>query len=402
MRKTSFDLDGCRELLDSYSVYALSKNAPPTLMEIAGFPHRENVYSNILAFLLDSGQAHGFGSLFVQSILAAYKKRCPDAWPGKHLALETELETVNVEREVGTKAGKRIDLVVECAEFVMCIENKIWSGLHNDLGEYRNHCEQEEKRKHSERPVLGIVLSPYRHDPRSCQISELKFVSVTYSDFVEELLHRAGSYIGRHNTQYQYLLFDFVEQASRFGRKNTMAEDQREFLNFWRENEKKISNIKLMQDGIWGKLRAREKAQVHIDRCEEELKQLNPSYDGLFDSWIHASRTAVFDLPKGGHINNCRVFLDVEFHPLRISQVLGKRKGVEPAALALRVSEMCDISFEPHEWEGGNSSGRRVFHDENSPFEEEVCDAAVENSVKILKALADLYLKQKETLHSMN
>lgn len=398
MEKTSFDLVGCQELLDSYSVYTLSKSTPPTLMEIAGFPHRENVYSNILAFLLDTGQAHGFGSLFVQSILAAYKKRCPDTWPGKHLALETELETVNVEREVRTGTGKRIDLVVECSEFVMCIENKIWTGLHNDLGEYRKHCEQER----SDQPVLGIVLSPYRQQSDSCQISEHEFVSVTYSDLVEELLYRAGSYIDRHNTQYQYLLFDFVEQASRFGRKNTMTEDQREFLKFWREKEKKIKNIKLMQGGIWDKLRAREKAQAHMDRCEEELKQLNPSYNGLFVSWIHASRTAVFDLPKGGHINNCRVFLDVEFHPLRVSQVLGKRRGVEPVVLASRVSELCNVAFEPHCWESGDVSGRQVFHDDRSPFENEVCEAAVGNSVKILKALADLYLEQEKTLRPTN
>ena len=58
----------------------------------------------------------------------------------------------------------------------------------------------------------------------------------------------------------------------------------------------------------------------------------------------------------------------------------------------------CNIAFEPHEWDNGKSSGRQVFHDENSPFEKEVCDEAVKNSVNILKALADLYLEQKKSL----
>ena len=178
-----------------------------------------------------------------------------------------------------------------------------------------------------------------------------------------------------------------------------MTEDQREFLKFWCENENKIGNIQSMCGDLWKELRTREKAQTHIDRCQEELKRLNPSYDGLFFSWIHASRVAVFDLPEGGHINNCRVFLDVEFHPLRASQVLGKRKGVEPAALASRVSKLCNIVFEPHEWDSGESSGRQVFHDESSPFEKEVRETAVDNSVKILKALADLYLERENTSH---
>ena len=106
-------------------------------MDIAGFPQWENVYSNILAFFLDTGEAHRFGSLFIQSILAAYQDKCPDAWPGKDLRPDIDFETEKVEREAATATGKRIDLLVECSEFVVCIENKIWSGLHNELGEYQ-------------------------------------------------------------------------------------------------------------------------------------------------------------------------------------------------------------------------------------------------------------------------
>ena len=47
--------------MDSYSVHAIGANEPPTLMEIANFPHWENVYSNILAFLLDTKKVQASG-----------------------------------------------------------------------------------------------------------------------------------------------------------------------------------------------------------------------------------------------------------------------------------------------------------------------------------------------------
>ena len=154
------DLDDLQALMDSYTVHATGANEPPTLMEIAKFPHWENVYSNILGFLIDTEQVHGFGQLFIRSIMAIYSSRCPDGWPKKGLEPESIQATGRVEREVITDTNKRIDILIECADFVVCIENKIWSGLHNDLGEYREHCEKLSDR------VVGIVLSPH-HVPQS-------------------------------------------------------------------------------------------------------------------------------------------------------------------------------------------------------------------------------------------
>ena len=75
-----------------------------------------------------------------------------------------------------------------------------------------------------------------------------------------------------------------------------MTDDQRRFLEFWRDNDKKIRNIQSMCGDLWGELRAREKAQAHINKCQEALKHLNPSYNELFDPWIYKGHVAVFDL----------------------------------------------------------------------------------------------------------
>ena len=332
-----FETSDLQALMGSYSVHAIGANEPPTLMEIADFPHWENVYSNILAFLLDSEQVHGFGQLFIRSIMAIYSSRCPAGWRKKDLDPESIQATKNVKREARTDTNKRIDILIECVDFVVCIENKIWSGLHNDLGEYREHCEKLSDGDCNR--VVGIVLSPHRVPNPSLQ--DHRFVSITYGDLVDEVRQRMGSYIGSQNTRYQYLLFDFLEQTSRLSRTNTMSDDQREFLGFWRENEDKISNIQSMCDAMWQC--AKEMAKSHIEQCRERLTE--PERE-VFKMWIYRGTVSVFDLAGGGEIDGCGLFLDVEFHPLRVSHVLGKRHGCEPAALASRIGGKCGIEFD--------------------------------------------------------
>ena len=40
----------------------------PTFMEVAGYPHYENVCSNILAFFFDPSKPHGLGTLFLDAL----------------------------------------------------------------------------------------------------------------------------------------------------------------------------------------------------------------------------------------------------------------------------------------------------------------------------------------------
>ena len=143
--------------------------------------------------------------------------------------------------------------------------------------------------------MLGIVLSP--HGVTDQRLQDQRFVSITYGDLVEQVRQRMGSHIGSHNTQYQYLLFDFLEQASRFARTKTMTDDQREFLDFWQKNEEKLSNIQLMWDKISHELNAKAKAQTHIDECLERLAEPERK---IFNTWIYDRSVSVFDLAEGG------------------------------------------------------------------------------------------------------
>ena len=343
-------------------------------MEIAGFPHWENVYSNILKFLLDTKQPHGFGPLLIRSIMAAYRCRCPEGWLTNAPGLNNIEATDSVEREVRTATDKRIDLLVDCADFLVCIENKIWSDLHNDLGDYRQHCEDG---RSDGRPVLGIALSP--RIVTNPKLKRHRFVSITYDDLVEQVRRRMGSHIGSDNTQYQYLLFDFLEQASRFSRTTNMNDDEQAFLDFWKKNDPKISNIQEWIGRMWELLDANGKAKAHQEQCQAKLCE--NEWNLFKGDWIYQKTVAVFDLAEGRTIDGCRIFLDVQFHPLRVTHVLGNRQRDEPTKLVREVNAHCGTDFK-------KSTDRFEFVTKESPFDDSVRKKAVKTSVRILKYIA--------------
>ena len=367
-------------MLDDYKCRELEPAEPPTLMEIAGFPHWENVCSNILAFFLDPGQAHDFGLFFVRSILEAYCSRCRHDWLEGIPYPENVGAVHAVEREVRTSNGKRIDILVDCADFRICIENKIWADLNNDLGDYREHCEKDS----DGRPVLGIVLSP--DHIQSAELDANRFVSITYDDLVKQVSQRKD-YIGSELTQYRYLLFDFLKHVRRFSRTTKMNDNHKAFLKIWKQHEPEISNIDKWREEIRELLHG--KAEAHREKC---LDQLSIRKRAVFKDWTHKKNTAVFDLVKNGTIDGCGIYLDVEFHPLRVTHILGKRRGSDPTALVTEIKELYPtLSFEPC-----TGSNRHKFASENDPFNDLVCDQAVQTSVHILKYIAEMYLAEND------
>ncbi len=95
-----------------------------TFMDVSGYPHYENVVSNILAFFFDDSEEHGFGNLWLNSLLSCAKR--------------TDLEDAHaaVEREVFTSKNNRIDLLITSDRYILCIENKIFADVYNDLKDY--------------------------------------------------------------------------------------------------------------------------------------------------------------------------------------------------------------------------------------------------------------------------
>jgi hypothetical protein len=59
------------QLLDEFSRLPQLPRVERTILEISGYPHYENVASNILGFFLDPKNGHGLERIVLESLLAA-------------------------------------------------------------------------------------------------------------------------------------------------------------------------------------------------------------------------------------------------------------------------------------------------------------------------------------------
>jgi hypothetical protein len=140
-------LNAATTLLDEFSKLPARVERPPTFMEIAGYPHYENVCSNILAFFLDPDEPHGLGILVLNAFASA----------GDIAAAEEEVGgNVSVEREVITDAGNRIDILIESDTHAVIIENKIFAGAGNHFADYAAYLD---RRASDERATHKFLLT---------------------------------------------------------------------------------------------------------------------------------------------------------------------------------------------------------------------------------------------------
>ena len=107
-----------------------------TFMEISGYPHYENVCSNILAFYFNPKEEHKLNDIMLTALLDVAKE--------KNVKADTNINAsnINVFREFTTENGNRIDIVMQSDEIVIGIENKIMAEVYNDLTDYANTLEK--------------------------------------------------------------------------------------------------------------------------------------------------------------------------------------------------------------------------------------------------------------------
>jgi hypothetical protein len=192
-------------------------------MEISGYPHFENVCSNILRFFLDTSEIHGLHNLVLKSLLQS---------TGEHELANQLTDTVSVRREETTIAGKRIDIVIECDDLVIAIENKIYHWLHNDLEEYHRHIGFK---KSTTSKKLFIVLSLRPED-----IPTGNFKNLTYKTLIPVIRKNLESYINSANNQYITYLNDFLTTIENLYKPTPM---NKEMFHFIADNYSAIEQI---------------------------------------------------------------------------------------------------------------------------------------------------------------
>jgi hypothetical protein len=244
-----------QQLINDFCALDIREQKTPGLLEIAGCPNRENVWSNLLAFYLDPGKEHGLGNLLLTTLLETAGYGDAGAVTPAH---------VEVKREYTTGTGRRIDIVVSSDTFVLGIENKVNAPLYNDLEDYAAAIAQLP----GERKRFKIVLSKY-------PLCNLKggFVSVAYADLVPAVRKRLEDGAGSADTRYLIFLHDFLNNIENNLNPNIMTKNP-ELIDFILKNEGEIARL----SKFYSKFRVYREHKLY-KVCEAiNLKELQEKY----------------------------------------------------------------------------------------------------------------------------
>ncbi|MEQ9290422.1 MAG: PD-(D/E)XK nuclease family protein [Cyclobacteriaceae bacterium] len=201
----------------------------PTYLEICKYPGSrfEQICSRLLAFYSDPKKPHGFGSLFINSLIEC---------SGDEKLDSHSLQDVKVVTE-DYADGNRIDLVIYNVSFAIGIENKIDAGLYNDLNSYKKRIDSYSDNN------LKIILSLNRIDKKeknAKKIIENGFINITYSDFLTNVKSKLGELAYHADQTYFTYLIDFMKTINKMTGENMPLEEHH---NYFDNNFKLIENM---------------------------------------------------------------------------------------------------------------------------------------------------------------
>ena len=264
----SHDLEA---LLNEFAKLPTYEDRPLTFMEIAGYPHYENVCSNILAYFLDPEQQHGLGTLVLDALVNVRESDPSNESVGSNLS---------VEREVYTDSGNRIDIFIESDTHAILIENMIFAGVENPLADYTDYLDHRTPQDVAKRTFL-LTLFP------TDEGKDYEFENLTYATFVDRIRSRLGHHVSRADTRYLTLLLDVLNTLEYLKEGTRM--NQR-FVDLLAERkgdvESLLSELSEFTDELRKKVQQL-RGLIDVDKHNNVHQRLYRERWGLFDDLAH-------------------------------------------------------------------------------------------------------------------
>ncbi len=264
------------QLMEAYYKLLLAFHALPrtersrTFMEVSGYPHYENVASNILAFFFDPGAEHGLNDLLIAAFLQLAGHKMPPA-VGK----------ISIKRERGTDDRKRLDLLIDSETFTIGIETKIFHRLGNDLAGYASVIDQ---RGHGKQIIVKAVLG-LRH-VQSVTPLPGGFQSLTFSQLWQQVRAVLGHHVTNANPRWVTFLIDFMETTNNLAGQNKSREDADRFFI---EHDELIEKMIGERDAFLGRLGQRVSALCEMMQEVSECPPLARK------PWVYENSGLVLD-----------------------------------------------------------------------------------------------------------
>ncbi len=263
-------------LYEASEIYKSIPRKEKTFMDISGYPHYENVCSNILAFYFNPLEEHNLNYLVINSFIKTLINKNYD------IEVINENYNLKIEREYITIKGNRIDLVIQDKDFVIGIENKIDASVYNDLEDYSTTLNKLNKNS------IKVLLSLYDN---SSKLDKSEFINITYQEFFKQLKTDLLNY--QDNNKWLIFLKEFIQNLENYEGEVEMEE---EILNWLKENKEKLEELE----------RIKKIANKSIQKKVEELKVLleNKLEINFIKIWKSDNEMACYvDSPKKYHVD---------------------------------------------------------------------------------------------------
>jgi hypothetical protein len=210
-----------------HNVIPKIKKRPKTFLGIAKQPHYENVMSNIYAFYFKVEEVHGMHDLFITSLLEIINESKLGS-----IKKVNEISDFEVETEVSTKKGGRIDLLLSSQDHAIIIENKVYHTLNNDLEDYWTSTKVSNALEENK---IGIVLSLNK-----LSVTHKQFINITHLELLKKVIQNLGHYVMEAKDQYVVFLKDFYQNSINLSKSEMDSKE----LKFYFDNQPKIIEVK--------------------------------------------------------------------------------------------------------------------------------------------------------------
>ncbi|TXB68340.1 PD-(D/E)XK nuclease family protein [Phaeodactylibacter luteus] len=171
---------------------------------------------------------------------------------GNFNILKEEIQSAEytVEREQTTENGKRIDLLIQDApletedendpptppSWAIIIENKVYAPLYNDLQEYWNSVQADQK--------LGIVLSITGADLATKAPPDGYYVSILHKELVDEVVQNLHGSFLESDDRHLLFLKEYIANINSFYMSTDYTQSREELLEVFRAKQEAIRELK--------------------------------------------------------------------------------------------------------------------------------------------------------------
>lgn len=184
----------------------------PDFFSILRVQKQEIRHSNFLAWLLDPKEGHNLTDVFLKWFLKDIFSDIKISW-----ITEFEVDDINLNDIKVLREYHNIDILIVGENFVICIENKIYSSEHsNQLKKYRDFLDKQLKDKNK----VFVFLNVYGVVPEDKE-DEAVYVIYTYEDIKRNIETILEVYSDGLSPKVKFYIEDYLSVLNR----NIMKED---------------------------------------------------------------------------------------------------------------------------------------------------------------------------------